>query len=522
MLRSVAGSGGLLARWGPALASAALLVASFPPLHLLLPPFVALVPFAVRVEGLPPAPDGARRALEEGSVLGVASFGVLLYWMVVALHDVTPLAVPAYLVTVAVLGLLTGGVGWAVHRLRKGVGLPLWLALPLAWTSGEWIRAHLPGSLAFPWLELGTSLAGSPRIAGVAELVGTRGVGFWLALVSGLGAAVAVRIRDGRRWGGRSAVLLAAAVLPASWGLWRAGTLDLRPAARVAVVQPGTAPDGRWDLERARASARTALADLEGRVEPGAVDLVVWPETAFPVRLDAPEGAGTVEVLRAAARRLGAPMLVGAYETADGAGGARHNSAFLVDSAGLTGFVYRKRFLVPVVERTPLVAPPGSPDGLGGLVPGVGASPGRLAGGVAFGVLICYESAFAGAARDYRTAGADILVNLTNDAWFGGEAWYERTPGLWQHPAHLVLRAVEGRVGVARSARAGFSFFVDPLGRRYGTREPFEPGSSVATVRSTGVRTLYSRIGDVVGTGAVLLTAAALAFGAARAGGRRS
>lgn len=522
MLRPVAGSGSLLARWAPALASAALLVASFPPLHLLLPAFVALIPFAVRVEDLPPGPEGARRALEAGVVLGVASFGVLLYWMAVALHDVTVLAVPAYLGTVAVLGLLVGGVGWAAHRLRKGVGLPLWLALPLAWTSGEWIRAHLPGSLAFPWLELGTSLAGFPRIAGVAELVGTRGVGFWLALVSGLGAGVAVRIRDGRRWGWRAAVFVAAAVVPASWGLWRAATLDLRPVARVAVIQPETGPDGRWDPERATTSAREALADLEGRVDPGAVDLVVWPETAFPVRLDAPEGAEAVDFLRDAARRLEAPMLAGAYETASGDGEARHNSAFLVDSAGLTGFVYRKRFLVPVVERTPLVAPPGSPDGLGGLVPGVGSSPGRLAEGVAFGVLICYESAFAGAARDYRAAGADLLVNLTNDAWFGGEAWYERTPGLWQHPAHLVMRAVEGRVAVARSARAGFSFFVDPLGRRYGIREPFDPGHSVATVRSTDVRTLYSRIGDVVGTGAVLLGTAALAFGAARGGGPRS
>jgi apolipoprotein N-acyltransferase len=114
--------------------------------------------------------------------------------------------------------------------------------------------------------------------------------------------------------------------------------------------------------------------------------------------------------------------------------------------------------------------------------------------------MICYESAFEQLARHYRAEGADFLVNITNDAWFG------RTSAPYQHASHLVLRAIETRAGIARDANDGISEFVDPLGRvtqpsRLETRTVV-----TGSLLTSDARTIYVRWGDWVGTLSVLAT----------------
>jgi len=167
--------------------------------------------------------------------------------------------------------------------------------------------------------------------------------------------------------------------------------------------------------------------------------------------------------------------------------------------------VYAKHYLVPVVERVPFV-----PVRLFRAVPGLARWSGGFSSGRdlpvyasrigRFGVLICYESAFEDLARKYRRAGADFLVNITNDAWFG------RTAGPYQHASHLVLRAIETRIGIARAANSGISQFVDPLGRTQDATGLEEEASVVGRLRSSDVVTLYVRLGDWVGMLAVLAT----------------
>ncbi len=129
-----------------------------------------------------------------------------------------------------------------------------------------------------------------------------------------------------------------------------------------------------------------------------------------------------------------------------------------------------------------------------------------MGAGARFGILICNESIYASHARRLRLLGADFFVNLTNDGWFGREAWYTRTAALWQHPAHLVMRAIEQRVGIARAANTGFSFFVDPLGRVYGRTELFQAAVHSETIYTSDHLTWYTRTGDVAGWTALLLT----------------
>ena len=178
--------------------SAVLLALSYPPLHLLVPPFVGLVPFALWVHALPGDAEGRRAAVRGSIMFGAVHFGIVFYWILVALIWFTSLAILAYIG--AMFGLVCIAVlfGWVLHRAVHGVRVPLWLALPIAWVAAEWARAHLPSTIAFPWMDLGTSLTGFPRLVGIAELVGSRGVSFWLALVNGLIATVILRMRFGR------------------------------------------------------------------------------------------------------------------------------------------------------------------------------------------------------------------------------------------------------------------------------------------------------------------------------------
>jgi hypothetical protein len=141
--------------------SAILLALSFPPLHLVVPPFIGLVPFALWIHALAPDAEGRRAAVRGSMLFGAIYFGIVFYWILVALIWFTWLAILAFLAAlVGLIGIATL-FGWTLHRSVHGVRAPLWLALPVAWTGAEWFRAHLPSTIAFPWLGLGTSLTGT-------------------------------------------------------------------------------------------------------------------------------------------------------------------------------------------------------------------------------------------------------------------------------------------------------------------------------------------------------------------------
>ncbi len=262
---------------------------------------------------------------------------------------------------------------------------------------------------------------------------------------------------------------------------------------------------------------------------------MVWPETALPTYASA--APAWTDWASGLARAYGVGLLYGLVEvqwypdrTFD-----YYNAALFVDSRGEPAGTYRKHYLVPVVERVPFLPMSwmrslrsqatreewrlpliGSVSAFlrwfGGFGRGV-EEPVFTVDGAGFGVLICYESIFAPLSRTYRQNGADFLVNITNDAWYGREEpWWSRSSALYQHPSHLVMRAIENRMGVARSANTGISLFVDPRGRISHTTSLFEPATRVATVQTTDTRTLYTRLGDWPGWLCALVAFAGLGW----------
>jgi len=513
-------------RW-PTL-SGLLLAASYPPLHLVVPPFVALVPFALWIARLPPGADGSRAAARGGLVLGLVMHGLLLHWIVPALAWVTVWAPLAFLLVVTLLSSLSMLTGWGIHRAVHGAGSPMWLALPVLWTATEWLQGRLPGTLSFPWLGLGMSLTARPEWVGIAELVGARGVSFWLAAVSGTVVWAILRRAEG---GGHVAVRLSAvglvAILPAAWGVARAHALETVPVARVAVVQSQIPAAVRGDSDRWNAEARTVLDRLWPVGPPPGVDLLVLPEGWLAWDADGAGGADgadddearrTVALLQGWAAEGGLDILLGVYAPGPaaetGEGGGMQNTIRRITAQGMDPRVYVKQRMVPWVETGGLGAAghpafgTGSPEG--GTVLGSGSA--------TYGALVCFEAIFEDAARRARSGGADVLVNVTNDGWFGVAGWGAAV-ARDQHAAHLVMRAVEHRVGAVRAANGGYAFVVHPTGHVTGRAESGQEAVVLAEVRTTAGRTLFTRFGDWVGLASV--GGAMLLLGLAQ-GGRRT
>ena len=480
------------------------LVGSYPPFPLPFLSFVAVVPAVLLLEDAAHSP---RRAYTWGFRYGLCANALVLYWIVIALWHFTPLAALGYAITVFMLGVFTGGLFWFTTRVRAAYPrVPLALVFPLAWTALEWGVGHL-GDVAFPWLGLGTSLADARVLVQWADLGGARGVTLWLVWCNVL-LAGAVAPSGGRRALLRQvAPVLVSVLLAGAYGLWRERTLPLRPVGTITLIQPNIGFHEKWDPARADSEVATLLDLSRAARTKAPADLVIWPEAALPYFLsERPDWQSQIGRFAADART---PLLTGGLHVEFLPNGqyTTYNAAFLFDSLGSwrPHPVYAKHYLVPVVERVPFV-----PVSWFRALPGLG----RWSGGFGrgrdlplyetrlgrFGVIVCYESVFEDLPRRYRKAGADFLVNVTNDAWYG------RTAAPYQHASHLVLRAIETRMGVARSANDGISEFVDPLGRTSDASELETQTTVTGTLLTSDVRPLYVRLGDWVGTLSVLTT----------------
>ena len=491
---------------------------SYPPFPLPVLSFFAITPavLLIRKSVLQADPRGAFRW---GWWYGLVTNALVLYWMVVALWHFTPFSALGYLATIAILGLLTAIMFWFVVRVRQvAPSVPLWVVLPVAWTTLEWLVGHL-GDIRFPWLGLGTSLADAPVLVQWADIAGARGVTLWLAWCNVMIVETALASREtGNGMRGPlfrfGAPVLVSVALALGYGAWRMKTLPIRDAGVVGMVQPNEAFSEKWNPTHADSAMNVLFSLSRGLMaRTPRPQLLIWPEAAIPgFFLDHPQWDAGISGF---VRENHTPLLTGGLNAEPEIRGGYNvfNAAFFYDSMGdrRPYPIYAKHYLVPVTERVPFVpvrlfrAIPGLARWSGGFQPGtelpIYTSPiGR------FGVVICYESAFEDAAREYRAHGADYFINVTNDAWFGN------TSAPAQHASHLVLRTIETRMGVARAANSGISEFVDPLGRAYAATKLNEAASVAGVLRTSDVIPLYVRLGDWVGKLVVVLTLGGIAL----------
>ncbi len=463
-------------------ASVLLTVLAYPPFGIWPAGLLMLAPLVVAIERSSPR----RACLLAYAYYAGMGLGIVR-WLVhaMAVEYGTPLlgAWGVTLLVVASYSLVPAAACLGYRWLR--VGFPAAWAAPLfaaCWTLAEWIRGS-PGGL--PWVLAGHALAPVPVALQTADLGGVYAVGFLVSLTgAGLGIAFVQR---------RPQPLLAPGVMllaALGYGAIRLDRLpSVPPQLRVGIVQ-ASVPQGDRFRGAAERNARLHAELTRRLVAQERLDLVVWSETAIDTDLDA------APALRAALADLvtetGTPLVSGAPRSRDA---RRTNSVVLfAPGAGLVGS-YDKQRLVPFSEYDPpllsWLAPLLGPVAEGEpYVPGSRASvleglPLRIA------TPICFEITYPGAMREFRAAGAELLVNVSNDAWFGRTGYAEL------HFLQAVFRAVELRVWVVRAANTGVSGVVDPAGRVLETLPAFARGTLVAEVGAPERPGLYARAGDV-------------------------
>lgn len=479
--------------------------------------------------GLSPLLWASRRANPGKAFLlglagGLVYYSGLLYWIIIVLghygHLPLWVSIPIMLLLALYmslyLALFAAGTSWT-----KTFVSPIWLA-PLLWISLDYLRASLFSG--FPWQDLAYSQFQVLPVIQTADLVGHYGVTFLLVLGNCL---ILSLIED--RWppgikqasGSFMRSRLPALLLLATALIYGQAKLTLvnnsLPKAEhilTTVVQGNIPQDEKWVPAFQRRTIDNYISQSTQALKEQPSQLVIWPETALPFYPR--EHPLTLTVLNQLVQKHEAHLLTGApYRTKNGQPPEMRyfNSAMLFSPkaqptndkplGGLLAGRYDKQHLVPFGEYIPLrqILPLPGPlvETISDFSPG-NSSTLLDCQGTRLGVLICFESIFPSLAAAQVRQGADLLINITNDAWFG------RSSAPWQHLSMAVFRAVETRRSLARAANTGISCFIDPTGRISQMSPLFTTYWATAKLPLGKIKTVYLDYGHLFPLICLLLT----------------
>lgn len=497
-----------------ALCSALLLILAFPTFDCAFLAWVALVPLFLALRGRKPLYAGGLSMLTGSCFwLGVC------YWTKTA---------PGfewfdYLLCGLYVGAHFSLLGLVCSLFTRFPRFPFFLIAPAAWVSVEYLRAH-SGFLGVPWALLGHSQYRNLPLIQIASITGVYGVSFVIALVNVAvyEALSAVKRTEGKsgfvvRW--RTRLLpssVAAGVMLAlsfAYGLHVLAQPLVGRSVDVTVIQGNIPQRLKWKLEFRRQNLEQQERLTREAVGQRRSALVVWPESAVSGML--PQDLFLLSFFARVLQDLQIPFLVGGdqhpqYGTREFRREKRLNSAFLLLPRLGVSQTYSKMRLLPFGEylpyRTlfPWPARLTAATGLTNFLPGTEYSIFNL-GETRFAALICWESLFPEQVREFVAQGAEFVVNMTNEAWFGDTAAPQQ---FWMMN---VFRAVENRISVVRAANTGVSGFIDPYGRILGKVEEEGKNSFVAGYLTRSIPLaqsppFYSRHGDVWAYGSLAVT----------------
>jgi len=474
--------------------SSLLLFLSFPKFGTGLFAWIALVPFFYALRG---------KTVTQGAVAGFfcgTLFHVgLIYWIAYVTVVYGNLNYAAGILLTLLLSaymslyfaLFAAGL---VHFQKRSI--PLIVSAPILWVVLEYTKSNL--WTGFPWENLGHSQYLNLPVIQIADIAGGYGISF-LIVLGNVMAYELMTLRRGKRTRVAVELALGVALLSAAYGY---GVLRVRqvgqvlrdiPAQKVLLVQGNIDQSLKWNVLYQKETI-DIYQDLSlSAPEPTAAGMIIWPETAVPFYFqDADDQQQRIVSLT---QQTGSWLLFGSpsYRN-DGGGLSFLNTAFLLSPEGSLVDQYHKVHLVPFGEYVPLRR---YFPFLGKLAGGIGdfqAGQGFIpidTGTHKIGVLICYEGILSEAGRSYKQKGADLFVNITNDAWFG------KTSAPYQHLSMTVFRAAENKLFLARAANTGISAIIDPTGKIVKQTEIFKRTILQGEIKYSGVSTLYARYGDV-------------------------
>jgi apolipoprotein N-acyltransferase len=474
--------------------SGIMLTASFPPGRLSVLAWFALVPLLKSLDNKSPSP-----AFRLGLITGVAHYLTLLYWIVVVLGHYGNLNIVVSFVILILLCLylaLYPAIFSSLTTYLRGSRLDL-IFMAGFWVGLEYIRSKL--LTGFPWCFLGHTQYEHLYVIQIADICGVYGLSFLIILSNGIICRLLFMRHEGRssllKWQIPIAVLIAGSTF--SYAHYRlSGERSIKQSGQnvnTVIVQGNIDQSVKWDpAYQEKTMAKYLRLTRSARdFGPG---LIVWPETALPFFFQ--DNVRFSPSVFSLAIKSGAPLVFGSPAYKRGSGMTRYyNRAYLLTPDDRPITYYDKVHLVPFGEYVPLgrflafvsrLVPAAGDFDVGDKVAPLKHE------GLSAGILICFEVIFPELARAHARKGANILVNLTNDAWFG------MTSAPYQHLSMAVFRSVENRLPTIRAANTGFSAFISPRGEILAQSDLFTEAVLKAPVDiSEHTLSFYARYGDL-------------------------
>lgn len=421
-----------------------------------------------------------------------------LYWIAA----VTP---PGMVAAIFIMSLYPAIIIYAFARLyhtKKWLGLAV---LPFLWIGMEYFRSLL--EIAFPWTDLAYSQGYYLTFIQIVSVIGCYGLSFILVLVN---MFVWQLFSKSNRLETRVSCTIATIVLLVSVYLYGYVVFAPYPEPgnfKVALLQGNVDLETKWKPETRPRNfvLYDSLAQIAVQEN---VDLIIWPETAAPTYLR--NATWYSRAAKETAKKSGTYNLIGSLDVEfDGKTEKSYNSAFQVNPHGTIDAIHHKIKLVPFSEQSPYrdYLPFLTRDFIEKYLDAVKTHKVQWwsnfytgdsivvfnIGDSSYSVLICFEVAFPDFVRQCVLKGADFMVNITNDTWFG------RSPGPFQHMRIAVFRAVENRTWLARCANSGISAVIDPYGREIVRAGLYVREVLIADIKPLESQTFFTRHGPIVG-----------------------
>ena len=462
--------------------------------------WIALVPLFLALRDV----TSVRQGMLLGFVTGITCHIGLIYWIAYVVVNYGHL--PIYL-GITLMFLLAGYLSLYTALFAAGIiflrrKIPLYFAAPVLWLVLEYCKSHL--LTGFPWENLGYSQYLYHYIVQFADIAGVYGLSLVIVVVN----AVLLEIIFLKLKKRIIAVLVVVFVIAGIfvYGTLRSKQIDsyLQNAAgvEVSLIQGNIDQAIKWD-EGARKETVNIYEQLSLQTATAKGSLIVWPETAVPFNYQ--DVSDLQKQVRDISSKTKSWFIFGStsYDKVT-TNENFYNSAYLLSPKGEIKGRYDKVHLVPYGEYVPLrnIFPfiKKLTAGIGDFSRGSGYDPLTI-DGKKIGILICYEGILPFAAGAYKRNGAELLVNITNDAWFGA------TSAPYQHFSMTVFRAIENRLYLVRAANTGISAVVNPKGEIVSQTNIFERAALKGNVKYVNIRTIYAQYGDVLVIFCFILTA---------------
>lgn len=479
--------------------------------------WVALLPWLAALDRV----KSIRGAFLAGLFMSEALVATCCYWFPSAIHDYSGMPWGICLFVVLLIAPLLEPQFVIMALVRRIAGKKAFSFIPLAPIAGA--CAYVGAEWAIPKLfpvTLGHPLYGSTLLRQWADLTGVSGLTFIILLANdcvlsaGKGILSIFTGEGKRRCFAPLACLAVLVIIPSGYGTLRLRQLAAHPtetdAITVGIVQAGFSHYDRLASKKGPYNAVQMVLDTHealsmALLSRGGIDLLVWPETVYPLTFNSPEsedGAAFDLGIKEFVMGTGVPLVFGAYDTENG---RRFNAAFFLEPPGSNGdgklFTYRKTCLFPLTEKVPSIfdkpAVRSRMPWLGTWTPGPGAKavPLELAGdrSVEIAPLICYDALSPAQAIAAVRAGGDVILTLSNDSWLS-----------YDHVPRLILiisafRSIETRRPQVRATNTGISAVITPAGDIADMLDMNQRGVLVGSVRPGRGTTLMLLWGDWFG-----------------------